>query len=88
VSDPRHIETHLLARNIKHFGEADGTLFTRPEITKLFHYEGTSSYFNMLLKGDYNVENINNLNKTKKTLLSKLINKKNLQYMDNEIILH
>jgi hypothetical protein len=88
VSDPRDIEIHLLARNIKHFGQADGTLFTRPEITKLFHYEGTSSYVNMLLKGDYNVENINNLNKTEKTLLSKLSNRKNLQYMDNEITLH
>jgi hypothetical protein len=69
VSDPTQIEACLLARNIKHFGQAEGTLFTRSDIMKLFNYEGTSIHFNKLLEGSYDTDNIINLNAIEKTLL-------------------
>jgi hypothetical protein len=66
VCDPRQIEECLLARNIKHFGQAEGSLFTRPDIRKLFKYEGISDNVNKLLKGDCNVERIIGLNNMEK----------------------
>jgi hypothetical protein len=85
VSDPKEIEDCLLARNIKHFGQAEGSLFTRPDITQLFNYEGTSTYVETLLEGQCNIDNIPNLNNQAKTLFNLLNNKKKLNKFESSI---
>ena len=42
ITDPVEVENKLLERNIKHFGQAEGTLFTLPEFQNDFQYEGVS----------------------------------------------
>jgi hypothetical protein len=46
ISDPIQIEECLLARNIAHFGEAEGTLFTTRRLQERFGYEGVSNNVN------------------------------------------
>jgi hypothetical protein len=49
VTDPSTIEDKLLSRNIRHFGRAQGTLLTSPELQEQFIYEGVTNAVNLLL---------------------------------------
>jgi hypothetical protein len=42
IMDPTLIEDKLLERNVKHFGQAEGTLFSTQHFQELFKYEGIS----------------------------------------------
>jgi cell division inhibitor SulA len=42
IYDPVLIEEKLLARNIAHFGQAEGTLFTTQRFQQMFGYSGTT----------------------------------------------
>jgi hypothetical protein len=50
VSDPSLIEEKLLIRNIKHFGQAKGTLLTSQEVQDQFDYEGVTKAVELLLQ--------------------------------------
>jgi hypothetical protein len=71
-TDPTEIEDKLLERNIKHFGQADGTLFTTDYFKSDFTYEGVSSSVNRLLAGDYTFSNDKDFTSGARHLLHKL----------------
>jgi hypothetical protein len=51
ITDPSMIEDKLLTRNIKHFGQAQGSLFTTSEIQEQFDYKGVTNAVNLFLRG-------------------------------------
>jgi hypothetical protein len=85
IHDPQLVEECLLARNINHFGQAEGTFFTRQDITQSFEYEGTSPDALRLIEGTFNASDFPNVNSSARTLLELLGNKKNLETFDNDI---
>jgi hypothetical protein len=86
--DPHLVEESLLQRNINHFGQAEGTLFTRQDIAQSFNYEGTSPNVLDLLEGNYNVHDIPNITHSARTLLELLSNKNKLETFNNDISFH
>jgi hypothetical protein len=42
ITDPTEVEKAIITRNIKHFGQADGTAFTTEDIIKIFGKDGES----------------------------------------------
>jgi hypothetical protein len=85
ITEPSEIENTLLERNIKHFGQAEGTIFTNSEFQETFSYEGTSPAVELLLEAKRNVEAIPNLTNSTRTLLQHLSNTKRLPKMDCSI---
>ena len=85
LTDPTDIEERLLDRNIKHFGQAEGTLFTTNDITKHFEYEGTTTDVRNLLEGDLEIDNYNEVTEGAIALLTKLSNKPNMTNFDDHI---
>jgi hypothetical protein len=81
--DPVHIEETLLERNIKHFGQAEGTLFTRTDITEMFDYEGTSTSVNDLLQGKLDSINIPDVTDSACKLLQMLSTENDLPNIEN-----
>jgi hypothetical protein len=85
IYDPKVIEDCLMERNINHFGQAEGTLFTRKDITQMYDYEGTSLNVTDLLDGKYKTGDIPNVTSSANKLLNNLSNKNNLTLFDNDI---
>jgi hypothetical protein len=85
IFDPEQVEASILARNIKHFGQADGTLFTRHDITKLFDYDGTSINATDLLQGQFDIETIPNVTNSARMLLHFLGQQNTLPSIDNSL---
>jgi hypothetical protein len=52
ISDPLLIEEKLLAQNIAHFGQAQGTLFTTQHLQQLFGYSRVNNTGEQLLNGE------------------------------------
>ena len=55
------VETKIIQRNISHFGQAEGTPFTRPEITDAIGYTGVTKKATKVIKGqdmDWFIENL------------------------------
>ena len=50
VSDPEEIETNILEKNTKHFGQANGTPFTKGELGKI-PFSGTGPLADSILEG-------------------------------------
>jgi hypothetical protein len=71
IHDPVMIEEKLLARNIAHFGQAQGTLFTTRRFQQMFGYCGTTKKFR---KAEFNENNFPNLTQGATTLLNLLSN--------------
>lgn len=57
VRVPKDIETMLLERNRRHFGQAEGTPFTLPQVTAAVHYQGTGLAADMMLDGEAHIIN-------------------------------
>jgi hypothetical protein len=85
VTDPTSIEECLLNRNIKHFGQAEGSFFTRANVLELFDYEGTSSHVTNLIQGTFDPTHFPSTTKSASCLLQTLGNAKNLKPFDNVI---
>jgi hypothetical protein len=79
VADPS------LSRNITHFGQAQGTLFTKSRLKEHFQYKGVSKAVSLLLNGEINVSEHLNGTTGAKTLLQHLGNKNSLPEMNCEI---
>ena len=58
VTDPEQIEEILIDRNRQHLGQAQGTLFTTPEVLKLIGYNGYSEGSDSVLKGTVDTSHI------------------------------
>jgi hypothetical protein len=88
ISDPSLVEEKLLLRNIKHFGQAQGSMFVLPELQDQFDYEGVTKAVELLLQCEINIpESMQNTMGTR-TLLQHLANKNNLPEMECEISKH
>ena len=85
LTDPTEIKERLLDRNIKHFGQAEGTLFTTNDLTKHFDYEGTTTDATNLLDGNLEIYNNNEVTDGAIALLNKLSRKPNMKYFDKHI---
>jgi ribonuclease HI len=85
ISDPAKIEECLLNRNIRHFGQAEGSFFTTPNIQQLFNYEGISCHVTNLLQGTFDYTQLPNTTKSATCLLQTLSNEKRLNKFDNII---
>jgi hypothetical protein len=87
------LETHLLVeasiieRNITHFCQAEGTLFTRHDITQAFDYEGNLAEATDRIQGEYFITKIPNVTDSACTLFKTLSNQNNLNNFDNTIFL-
>jgi len=58
IRAPREVEELLIARNRKHFGQAQGTPLTSPAIWSHMLYDGTGQICDMLLEGQYENEDL------------------------------
>jgi hypothetical protein len=57
ISDPVIIEEKLLAQNIAHFGQAEGTLFTTQRFQHKFGYSGTTQEASKFRHNPFNQTN-------------------------------
>jgi hypothetical protein len=87
IYDPKQVEEKILEHNIKHFGQAEGTLFTRREVTDIFDYEGASTNASELLLGNFDVHSIPTATVSARTLLHILSNENKLQTIADHISL-
>jgi hypothetical protein len=78
IADPVVIEEKLLARNIEHFGQAQGTLFTTDRLQQLFGYKGTTGVSAQLLEGNLQTHQYPPMSRGGMTLLNLLGNKSKL----------
>jgi ribonuclease HI len=85
IYNPEQVEACILERNIQHFGQAEGTLFTRDIMIELFDYDGTSMSATDLLEGTLEVNTIPDVTASARTLLDLLSNQQKLPTMDNSI---
>jgi hypothetical protein len=85
ITDPIIIEDKLLERNKKHFGQAEGSLFSNPNFQEMFQYEGVSPGVDMLLEGKLEVDAMPDLDKGSRTLLTFLGNGRQLTKIDTSI---
>ena len=53
VRAPKEIQDLLIARNRKHFGQAQGTPLTDPDILAEVKYDGSGMTANLILEGEY-----------------------------------
>jgi hypothetical protein len=88
VTDPTAVEDKLLTRNKQHFSQAQGTLFTRPEMQDHFKYEGVSQAVDILLQGTVQIPNSALKTNGEKTLLQHLSNKNTRPEMNCDINIH
>jgi hypothetical protein len=78
ISDPVIIEEKLLARNIAHFGQAEGTLFTTRRIQQMFGYGGTTKAARDFRRKAFNENKFPNLTTGATTLLQQVSNNSGL----------
>ena len=60
---PEEIERMILTRNQQHFGQAQGTPFTAPEITAHIKFDGSGQAADLILDGKFNTSNMGNASK-------------------------
>jgi hypothetical protein len=85
IADLIIIEEKLLARNIKQFSQAQGTLFTTKRLQELFGYKGTTEATSELLTEKLSAEHYPPMTQGGTTLLNLLGNKGNLTPIDHNI---
>ena len=85
VTNPSDIEEKLLERNVRHFGQEEGTLFTRDDFKENFKYEGTTANVTKLINGQFDIDQLENLSEGARSLLTKLSNKPCTTFLDDEI---
>lgn len=84
ITDPTEIENRLLDRNIEHFGQADGTPFTRGDLLAALGYEGISPGLDKILSGEL-PDNFEKLDPGSQAILKKLSDRQQLEQINDEI---
>ena len=72
ITDPSEVEDKLLERNIKHFSQANETLFASNKLQKEFEYEGVSASVDRLLAGEYLINESMNVTNGARILFEKI----------------
>jgi hypothetical protein len=85
VTDPSLIEDRLLTRNIKHFGQSQGSLFTSRQIQDKFDYEGVNKAVELLLQGAITIPETTLSTPGAKAVLEQISNKNKLPEMNCEV---
>ena len=85
ITNPKEVESFILKRNVKHFGQANDTIFVNTCLQNDFHYEGVSDAVDMLLEGNYDYNKIPNLTNGAKSLLNRLGDQNRLSEIPNDI---
>ena len=89
ITAPNEVEEAILERNIRHFGQADGSAFTTKLMTDKFGYEGVTKYVDQLLAGDTkDIIQDNEANNGVATILLHLANQPTLPSIDDDITYH
>jgi hypothetical protein len=78
ISDPIEIEERILACNISHFGQAQGTLFTTTRMQHLFGYSGVTQTAEEFIKQPFNEVILPPMSQGATTLLTLLSNNNGL----------
>ena len=81
--DPKDVEEAIILRNIKHFGQAEGTPFTTRDLTDIFGPNGDSQATDDLLRGKLPV--INHLPDAVQRILKKIAENPCLDQIDTEV---
>jgi hypothetical protein len=61
VELPSDVLYYLRLRNRLHFGQAQGTPFTKPPLSELIDWQASTKYSDMILEGDYDTEEIDDI---------------------------
>jgi hypothetical protein len=85
ITEPHQVEEQIMQRNIKHFGQAEDSLFTSEILQNDFSYEGKSKAVELLLDEKYNYENVPKISKGASALLQHLSKGNSLPKMNCEI---
>jgi hypothetical protein len=85
ISDPVIIEERLLARNISHFGQAEGTLFTTQQFQQMFGYSGTTKKANQLRNKPFNKNDFSPMDAGATTILNLLSNNNGLPEISTSV---
>ena len=72
ITDPREVEETIINRNIAHFGQAQGTPFTKHNITDDFGYTGVTPKAKELIQGSDMETLFNKLGNGEKMILQQL----------------
>jgi hypothetical protein len=70
VTIPDEIELYLMARNQRHFGQAEGTAFTCAPLAELLSWEGDTHAADLILRGEYTNDELDDVTQ----LLLKIVN--------------
>lgn len=85
ISDPLEIEERLLARNIAHFGQAQGTLFTTEYLQQKFGYNGVTTAVEDLMKTPFDESEFPTLTTGATTLLNTISHNNRLPQVSTKI---
>jgi hypothetical protein len=85
IADPVEIEERLLALNIPHLSQDQGTLFTMQQLKEIFGYSGKTPEATKLLEGRISSDAYAGMTRGVTTLLNVLGNKGNLPPIDDNI---
>jgi hypothetical protein len=61
VTIPEEIDLYLRARNQRHFGQAEGTPFTRAPLAEILSWEGDTHAANLILRGEYSNDELDDI---------------------------
>jgi hypothetical protein len=61
VTIPEEINLYLRARNQRHFGQAEGTPFTRAPLAEIISWEGDTHAADMILRGEYSNDELDDI---------------------------
>lgn len=78
TTDPLQIEERLLARNIEHFGQAQGTLFATEYFQRAFGYSSVTTEVKQLISKELKNDNYPTMTRGATTLLTLLSNNQRL----------
>ena len=85
ITEPKEVEETLIHRNIKHFGQAQGTPFTAHDITNDFGYTGVTEQATQLIQGRDVDSLLNKIGQGEKLILQQLNDGENSQTIDINI---
>jgi hypothetical protein len=85
IADPIQIEEKLLARNILHFGQSQGTLFITNRLVELFGYKGVTTEVDELLMQPFDESKYPDMTNGASSLLKLISDNKRLPPISSEI---
>ena len=86
VTNPTEVETCILQRNITHFGQAHGTLFTIPPLREFLNYDGVTPHAQQIINGANITQIKTGSSPAVQNILNKLNDGNNLALVSTKIV--